>query len=295
MDWCEISIEVDREFVEPVTEMFRRYGGRDVVLEYPEPSKSSKQVLVKTFLPVDELLPDTSAQLDLGVRLLGLVRPVGELKDRIISEEDWSKAWRKQFHVLHIGRRLVICPTWRNYSAKPDEVVVQLDPGMAFGTGLHPTTQMCLELLERHIERGMKVLDLGTGSGILAISAAKLGASSVLGLDIDPVATKVAAENLVLNDVQERVTIENGTLKPSDKGVSGEYDLVAVNITAKAISDLAPLISRRLKEDRVVVCSGILDTQADQVTGAFAKVGLETLDIACVEDWRGVVLRKGRG
>ncbi len=295
MDWCEISIEVDREFVEPVTEMFRRYGGRDVVLEYPEPSKFSKQVLVKTFLPVDELLPDTSAQLDLGVRLLGLLRPVGDLKDRIISEEDWSKAWRKQFHVLHIGERLVICPTWRNYSAKPDEVVVQLDPGMAFGTGLHPTTQMCLELLERHIESGMKVLDLGTGSGILAISAAKLGASSVLGLDIDPVATKVAAENVVLNGVQDRVKIEKGTLKPSDKRVSGEYDLVAVNITAKAISDLAPLINRRLKENRVVVCSGILDTQADQVTGAFEKLGLETLDIACVEDWRGVLLRKGRG
>ena len=158
-------------------------------------------VIVKTYLPLDGTAGEAQRRLEEGLWHLGQIYPIPDPVIRELAEEDWAEAWKQQYHLLRVGRRIVIVPAWEAYAPAPGEVVIRLEPGMAFGTGLHPTTRLCLEALEAHLAPGCTVLDVGTGSGVLAIAAAKLGARSVLALDADPVAVSVARENVALNGV----------------------------------------------------------------------------------------------
>ncbi|MFQ5873304.1 MAG: 50S ribosomal protein L11 methyltransferase [Dehalococcoidia bacterium] len=294
MEWAELSVEADLETADPVVEVFRRLGGGGVVVEQLIPSLADGKVCVKTYLPADASLASRRSRVDLGIRLLRLIRPLGPLMERQVSEEDWASAWREHFHVLHVGERIVICPTWRSYSARPGEVVVRLDPGMAFGTGLHPTTRMCLELLERLVWAGMQVLDLGTGSGILAIAAAKLGVDRILALDTDPVAVRVAADNVSLNAVDRQVTVAEGTLSVDDRTPKFCHDLVVANITAKTVSDLAPAMVGQLKPGGLIIAGGILDQQVGEVEKTFVGLGFRVREVVGVEDWRTLVIEQAQ-
>ncbi|MFQ5934199.1 MAG: 50S ribosomal protein L11 methyltransferase, partial [Dehalococcoidia bacterium] len=162
------------------------------------------------------------------------------------------------------------------------------------GTGLHPTTRMCLELLERLVRTGVRVLDLGTGSGVLAIAAAKLGASQVLALDTDSVAVRVADDNVSLNRVGGRVQVQRGTLTGSQDTASDKYDVISANITAKTICDLAPAMVGRLRTEGIIIAGGILEQQLDEVEGSFAKLGCQVRETVVVEDWRTVVVELKR-
>ena len=292
MHWLELAVEADSETVDPIADVFQRYGGRGVVIEQEGPVGGGGRVLVKTYLPEDDSLSHKRSQIDVAIRLLALICPLGRLQERRLSEEDWARAWRRHFKVLHIGRRLVICPTWLRYSPRPDEVIVRLDPGMAFGTGLHPTTQMCLELLERLVQPGMKLLDLGAGSGILAIAAVKLGAGDVRALDVDPVAARVARENVRINGVEEKVEVREGTLSGTENLPPHCYDLVVANITSKAISDLAPAMIHLLRPRGQVIASGILDQQVEDLEESFSKSGARIREVVGVDDWRALVIEK---
>ena len=186
-----------------------------------------------------------------------------------VEQEDWQNAWRKYYHPMDIGRRLAVVPSWQDYPT--GRIALRLDPGLAFGTGGHETTSLCLEALDELVAGGERVLDIGTGSGILAIAALKLGAAAAEGVDIDPVAVRTACENAALNGVADRFTGLEGDL--SDKA-SGRYDIITANIVANAIIALAPAVPGLLAAGGRFIASGIIDARADEVAAALAAAGL---------------------
>ena len=226
MLWVELSIDTPSEFVEPLTQVFTEHGEGGVAIELPaghnpdegEEAPVPERVTVTTYIPHDNRLEGRYARIDTAVRLVAHVGDVSELRVRVVEEEEWQDAWKEHFHAFRVGTRTMIVPTWRTYEPREDDVVITLDPGMAFGTGHHPTTRMCLELLETHIQPGDRVLDLGCGSGILSIAAAKLGASDVFGLEIDPIAASVAERNVRENGVQDTVTTDEASVTASSSG-----------------------------------------------------------------------------
>ena len=180
-----------------------------------------------------------------------------------VEQEDWQNGWRKYYHPMDVGQRLAIVPSWQDYDT--DRVKLILDPGLAFGTGGHETTNLCLEVLDERVKGGERVLDIGTGSGILAIAALKLGAAVAEGVDIDPVAVRTAGENAALNGVADKLTVLVGDL--SDKA-SGKYDIITANIVANAIMSLAPAVPGLMADDAVFIASGIIDSRKDEVIAA---------------------------
>lgn len=197
-----------------------------------------------------------------------------------VNQEDWETSWKKYYHPLDIGNRLAICPSWEDY--KTDRTVLKLDPGMAFGTGTHETTNLCLEVLDREIKGGERVLDVGTGSGILGIGAILLGAKDVEGVDIDPTAVKVAKENAQLNGVADKFTIKVGDLAEQ---ASGKYNIIVANIVANAVMMLSEVIPQFLADDGLYITSGIIDTRKDEVVECLKKLGFNIKTIHEKNGW----------
>ncbi|MEG1276241.1 MAG: 50S ribosomal protein L11 methyltransferase [Ruthenibacterium sp.] len=203
-----------------------------------------------------------------------------------VQQEDWETGWKAYYHPLEIGNRLAIVPSWEDYVT--DRTIITLDPGMAFGTGTHETTALCLGALDALVQGGERVLDIGTGSGILAIAALKLGAASADGVDIDPMCVRTAGENAALNGVQERFQVLIGDL--SDKA-SGTYDIICANIVANAIKALAPEVPALLKADGTFIASGIIDTRRDEVVDALQQTGLAVCEIKEENGWVALLCR----
>ncbi len=241
-------------------------------------------VTVKTYLPVNSSTDERRNRIDLGVRLVAHVSETSALRERLLDEEEWQNSWKEHFHVLHIGQNVVIAPTWREYVAKDSDKVVTLDPGMAFGTGHHPTTRMCLEQLEALSPTGLDVLDVGCGSGILSIAAAKLGARNVFGLEIDSVAVNVAKQNIRENGVEHTVRIVEGTL-PHQEVQPGAYDISIANISAKVIAEFAPHLVGATKPGGLVMASGILLQNKSTVVDALVAAGAVILETFVDTDW----------
>ena len=204
-----------------------------------------------------------------------------------VEQEDWQNAWKKYYHAMDIGKRLAIVPGWEQYDT--DRTAITMDPGMAFGTGTHETTALCLEVLDERVRGGERVLDIGTGSGILAIAALKLGAAAAEGVDIDPMCVRTAGENAARNGVEDRLTVLVGDL--SDKA-SGVYDLITANIVAAAILSLAPHVPALLAPGAVFIASGIIDTRKEEVLAGLRAAGLEPFDVREKRGWVCIVCRK---
>ena len=204
-----------------------------------------------------------------------------------VEQEDWQNGWRKYYHPMEIGRRLAVVPSWQEYDT--DRVKLVLDPGLAFGTGGHETTSLCLEALDEHVQGGERVLDIGTGSGILAIAALKLGAAVAEGVDIDPVAVRTAGENAALNGVADRLTVLVGDL--SDQA-GGTYQIITANIVANAIKSLAPAVPGLLAEDGLFIASGIIDSRKDEVIAALQAAGLRVAEVKEKRGWECILCRK---
>jgi len=282
--WLEASVQVDGEAAEAVSEVFNRYGRGGAVLstDFDDGSGDTAVVTVKTYLPLDEEGRKARRRIEEALWHLSQIYPCPAPEFRELTEDDWANAWKKHFHVLQIGQRIVVKPPWQEHQPQPDEVVIELDPGMAFGTGLHPTTRMCLQALEEHLKPGAKVLDLGTGSGILAIAAAKLGAGSVLALDNDPLAVKAARANVRSNGVQDIVTVELGSL---DKATD-EFELVLVNILARVIVELAGQgLVDRVRPAGLMIAAGIIEEQEAEVAAALGEHGMGIVERRQEKDW----------
>ena len=204
-----------------------------------------------------------------------------------VEQEDWQNGWRKYYHPMDIGKRLAIVPSWQEYDT--DRVKLILDPGLAFGTGGHETTSLCLEALDERVRGGERVLDIGTGSGILAIAALKLGAGSAEGVDIDPVAVRTAGENAALNGVADKLTVLVGDL--SDKA-SGRYDIITANIVANAIISLAPAVPGLMAENATFIASGIIDSRKDEVIAGLEKAGLAIVEVKEKRGWECIICKK---
>ncbi|MCD6553188.1 MAG: 50S ribosomal protein L11 methyltransferase [Anaerolineae bacterium] len=293
--WWEVSVRVDGEAAEAVCELFNRHGQggavvEQVVGEENDETPTALTVVVKAYLPATRQGRESRQRLEEGLWHLSQLYPIPSPQIRDLAQVDWATAWREQFTTLHVGQRVVIKPTWLSYSPSPDETIIELDPGMAFGTGLHPTTRQCLLALEEHLRPGMSVLDLGSGSGILAIAAAKLGAGAVLALDTDPTAVEVARANVRANGVQQQVTVAHGSLS----AVQGTFDLVLVNILAHVIIELiAQGLINRLKAGGIIVTAGIIAEQAADVETALREQGVAIVERKVERDWVSFIGRKG--
>jgi ribosomal protein L11 methyltransferase len=304
MQWLELSVQAHPEAVEAVSELMSRYTDETIAIEEPVELINDGQeyrvlpgqpVLLHAYLPIDGKEENARQRIAEGLWHLSSVgeRFVGELQTRIVKEEDWANAWKEYYHVTHIGRRLVIRPSWREYTPAADEVVITLDPGMAFGTGLHPTTHMCLEQVERRVQPGMRVLDVGTGSGILALAAAKLGAASVYAIDNSSVAVESAAGNAAMNGLGDRITVAEGTLDEALAArMAGQYDLVLANIIAHVIGAMAPQLARTLAPHGMLVVSGIIEERRADAEGPLLAAGLELVEQMMIDDWLVLVLRR---
>ncbi len=284
MKWLEVSLEVDPETAEAVSELFYRFG--ETAVEIPP---DGFPVTVKLYLPYGPL--ERLKPLNQALWHLGQLRPIPEPQVRELEEKDWVEAWKAHFQPQHIGRRLVVCPSWWRYTPSEDEVVITLDPGAAFGTGLHPTTRMCLEALEERIFPGARVLDLGTGSGILAIAAAKLGAGQVLALDVDPLATEVAQGNVLANGVEGVVEVRAGSLEEAQ---GSRFNLILVNIRGHTIIALVEAGLPDLLEPKgYIVAGGILASEEEKVVASFQEHGLKVEGGSQREDWKTILATKG--
>jgi len=296
--WLELTVTADVEAVEAVSEILGRVapGGTSVEPAFElvneglgarvDPTRPST---VRAYVPARDRAAAERAAAEAGEALGHLqafgLRPIGELATRIVHEADWAEAWKAHFPVLRVGRRLVIKPTWRRHRAGPDDVVLALDPGMAFGTGLHPTTRLCLAALDDLAGRGAlkraRVLDVGCGSGILAIAAAKLGGASVLGVDTDPIALEATLANATRNGLAERISARHGSLP------SGEapFDVILANLIASLLVTLAPFLRDELRPGGTLLASGIFVDREAAVLDAFATVGLAVTGRTIEGEW----------
>jgi ribosomal protein L11 methyltransferase len=303
--WLELAVEADVEAVEAVSEILGRVasGGTTVEPAFDLVEEGlgarvdpTRPAIVRAYVPADD--PETAAaamaevETALGhLQAFGL-RSIGEVRTRRIRDEDWADAWKAYFPVLRVGRRLVIRPTWRRHRRQPDDVVVAMDPGMAFGTGLHPTTRLCLAALEPVADRGelagARVLDVGCGSGVLAIAAVTLGAASALGVDIDPIAVEATAANARRNRMARRIRARLGSLP------SGEppFEVVLANLIAGVLVPLAPALTAELRPGGVLVASGIFIDREAEVRSAFEAAGLDIGARTAEGDWVALEARR---
>lgn len=291
MQWIEVNVAVTHEAVEAVADMLTSIGSKGVAIEDPQlindlrnsgtwelcdipEQENTEAVTVSAYYADDEKLEKRLAEIDEQLALIeeriGKYR-FGNTRFRKVSEQDWANEWKQYFHVTHVGKSLVIKPSWEKYAPKEGEHVIEIDPGMAFGTGTHHTTNMMMERLEKVITPDSTVFDVGTGSGILAIAAAMLGAKSVKAVDIDAVAVRVAKENVADNGLSDQIEVREGDLL---HGTEGKADVIIANIIADIVIMLLQDIPQKLNDDGVLLASGIIEERMLDVEAAAQAQGL---------------------
>jgi ribosomal protein L11 methyltransferase len=303
--WLELAVEADLEAVEAVSEILGRVatGGTTVEPAFVLVDEGlgarvdpERPAVVRGYVPAGDRAAAEAAVAATSDALGHLqafgLRPIGELRTRVVHDADWADAWKAYFPVLRVGRRLVIRPTWRRHRAAPDDVVIALDPGMAFGTGLHPTTRLCLAALEPMAAdgrvTGSRVLDVGCGSGILAIAALKLGAASSLGVDTDPIAVESTAANARRNRVARRLRVRIGSLPSGD----APFDVVLANLVAGILVQLAAPLCDELRPGGTLLASGIFHDREGEVRASFEAAGLVVAGRSADGDWVALEARR---
>lgn len=312
MKWSEICIETVNDAVEPISNILHEAGASGVVIEdraeldkkregglfgelyelnpndYPE-----EGVAVKAYLPVNSFLQETVDDITAAVKNLSVYQiDIGQLKVSVseVHEEDWATAWKQYYNPVKISEKFTIVPTWEDYEPfSTDELIIELDPGMAFGTGTHPTTVMCLQALERFVKPNQHVVDVGTGSGVLAIGAALLGASRVTALDLDEVAVSAARQNVALNHAENIVSVSKNNLID---GIDDQPDVVVSNILAEVIISFTDDVTSILRPGGFFIASGIIGQKKDDVRKAMTDAGLFIAETVVMEDWVCIVGKK---
>jgi ribosomal protein L11 methyltransferase len=293
LNWLEISIQVDdEETAEAICELFDQYGQGGAVQEQifldkdETDSHIPRPITIKAYLPSKGANNQRRHSLEESLSLLTKLYPLSAPRFREMKDEDWASAWKAYFQPQRIGQHLVFKLAEQDFSSGEDDIVIDLEPGMAFGTGLHPTTRMCVICLEKYLRTGDRVLDMGTGSGILAIAAARLGASSVLALDNDPVAVQVARRNASLNNVVDAIEVREGSLAYLTKNSSPLVDGITINILAEVITNMMEkgLISQ-LKPGGWLIAGGIIEAAETRLRATFKKCGMQITARHQDKDW----------
>ena len=292
-DWLEIAVQVAGIDAEAVADTFRPHCPGGVAIELATRPQGDEDVvdgdapvLVKGYLPPGADSARIRRSLRLALRFAPLESPPRWRRARRLREERWRDSWKRYFKPQRIGERLLVKPSWAKCEVKAGDAVIEIDPGMAFGTGQHPTTAMCLRALENRLRPGEAVLDLGAGTGILAIAAARLGAGRVLALDIDPLAVKAALENAAANGVQSEVEVREGTLP---EGVRGQrFDLIVANISGLTIERLAPNLAGALRQSGTLIVSGFLEDTVEALSRVLAAAGLMVDQVEAEGVWRAI-------
>ncbi len=292
--WVEVSLRVDGEAAEAAASEFQKWCHQGVAIEHDgiEPDKyddgevpAPKMLIVRGYFAADSQAETIKAEINRAIGYLNMLYPMPQPTYGLVDEDDWANAWKVHYHPVRIGRHLLIRPLWIDITPDPADVVISLDPGMAFGTGTHPTTQLCLEAIEDLIQPKQDILDLGCGSGILAIAAAKLGAHKVIAVDIEELAISTTMENAEVNGVANEILAHQGsieTLLPSAR----RFDFMLVNILAKIIITMCEQgLGQLVRPGGTAIFSGIIDTQADDVEAALRAAGLEPYKRRQQGDW----------
>ncbi|HBT20314.1 MAG TPA: 50S ribosomal protein L11 methyltransferase [Peptococcaceae bacterium] len=313
MKWQEIKLTTSKEAAEAAANIFFEIGVQGVVIEDEDSFSSyngsgtlcggddqlepqnllipSDFVVIKGYLPVDEHLGKRMNVFYEKIKGLKTYFPdcYRDLEMEEIDEEDWSSSWKKFFKTQKIGKKIVIKPRWEDYEAEKGEIVVEVDPGTAFGTGTHPTTIACLEMIEKYLRKGQIVFDVGCGSGILSIAAAKLGAYFVYARDVDPVAVKVARKNFAYNKVQDLVEAKEGNYLD---GIKGRAHMVVANIIADSIIEFSPQAYEKLLFGGIFISSGIINRKSEEVRRRIEQSGFEIMEVRISGEWATIAARK---
>lgn len=306
MKWKEISVLTKGQCLDAVAGIFYRLGAGGVVVEDPQaarqyvsrdswnPESLSPDVLGHDFIVVKAYFSDDAAVMDELTESLQTVESQFQASCRVfigeVNDEDWEQSWKKYYHSFKIGERLVIKPSWEEYQPTQEEVVIDIDPGMAFGTGIHASTRFCLNFVDEYIRGGEEIVDAGCGSGILSIAAAKLGAVKIMAMDIDELAVRIARENVALNGLQEVIDVREGDIVEALKSVNPQ--VILANITAEVVVHLIPVASQVLPQGGWLFGSGIVDSRWPGVKKQLDNHGFEIVKILTDVDWVGVAARK---
>lgn len=306
MNWTEVTLEVPRDAEDGATAIFYDIDAKGVVVDDPlvvnnyidsglwdytdlKKNEDTSKIKVTAYFEEEEFKEKLSV---IEERYLNLQKEFeGEYKEialKQVADEDWENSWKEYFHTDKVGEKIVIRPPWEEYSPKKDEVVITVDPGAAFGTGQHPTTALALRALEKCVGNAKKVVDIGTGSGVLSIAAKKLGAKEVEAYDYDGVAVRIARENIALNGITDIKTDVSDLFQ----NVEGTADVIVANIIADIILRLLSEIPDRLNSGGIFIAGGIIDERLDEVLSAMKNVNLEITEVNHDKGWSLVITRK---
>ncbi|MFL7867584.1 MAG: 50S ribosomal protein L11 methyltransferase [Anaerolineales bacterium] len=301
MNWLEVSVLVDGEMAEAAAEVFARFAPNGVVIESTAIYASAEEqgypvgpLRVCAYIEVDEQIEQTRQQIEQSLWYLGRIRELPEPTFKFVGESNWAEAWKQHYKPVPIGERLIIVPAWLD-SPDDQRIPVRIDPGMAFGTGTHPTTQLCLELLETYTPLNSQVFDIGCGSGILSIAALKLGAAQAYGVDVEAEAIPAAQENAAANGVANTFQIALGSVEDIKAGV---FDVMKAALVLANI--LAPILKRLLDAGMgdliapggVLVLSGILEEQIEEMVTKINEHGLRVIEQRLINDWVAIAVQK---
>lgn len=294
MKWLELSLIAPSEYVEPLSAVFERYGHGGVAEEIQggynpdegQDAPNNPDVLLRSYLPIDNTTENRKQHIQIAIALISSLCKLSPLNERILEDSEWMDFWKNHFPLLRIGS-VVIRPSWIEYKKTGNEIVIDLDPGMAFGTGHHPTTKMCIKEIEKNIKSGCSVLDIGTGSGILSIVAAKLGADSVLGIDIDQNAIISARKNIGNNALEDKIKLIHGSITDTDDSI--KYDLVVANMYTKIIMDIAHPLLDKLMPNGKFILSGIMKDKSKDVQKLFETKNVHLSHQHIEGDWAVLV------
>ena len=310
MRWARISVVTTHEGADLIANILMELGAAGTEIDDPSlvneyidaglwdytdlpRAEDTETVTVRAYLPEDARLESSLlalAERIAALRHAGATLGAGTISHSFVADEDWAETWKAYIHTEKIGERIVVRPTWEEYTPSADEIVIELDPGAAFGTGAHATTAMCLRWLEHLVSPGMRVYDVGCGSGILAVAAAKLGAGEVIAMDYDPVAVSVAEENIRQNNVHNVVACESDLLSACEGAAPAE--LITANIIADVIVRLFAQLDRHLAPGGTLLASGIIDDRIADVEHAAAQHGFTVLDMTCEKEWAAMIIRR---
>ncbi len=301
MKWLHIKAIFESENIdlagELVAEIFFSIGLNGVECNIPIPgscfNKNIKENYIAAYIPATDLSGEKLKKIKTKALLLKNQAINVKITTSIVDEQEWAESWKEFFHVTRITDRIVVKPEWREYAAENNEIVINIDPGMAFGTGTHPTTALCLQMMEQYIKKGCSFLDVGTGSGILMIAGARLGAEYGTGIDNDEIAVKIAKENLRKNNIDsERFKIELNTITtPEGAFKSSRFDIICVNILAHIIIDIMPFIFRLLNPGGMAILSGIIKEKEKPVLNCIQENRLKIVDIIPKEEWVAISVK----